>query len=138
VFAPASLDALRLFSQIGVCIFMFVGMELNLSQLRHSAHRFLVIGHSSILIPYLFGVVLALSLYNNYAQAGSISLRTRHGHFHEHHRLSSARPHFAGSQTLPFETRPETLCAAIGDVTAWCILAFIVAMRARRTSGQHL
>ena len=72
VFAPASLDALRLFSQIGVCIFMFaVGMELDLSQLRHSAHRFLVIGHSSILIPYLFGVVLALSLYNNYAQAGT-------------------------------------------------------------------
>ena len=72
VFAPASLDALRLFSQIGVCIFMFaVGMELDLSQLRHSAHRFLVIGHSSILIPYLFGVVLALSLYNNYAQAGA-------------------------------------------------------------------
>src|SRR5437016_14610404 len=67
VFAPASLDALRLFSQIGVCIFMFaVGMELDLSHLRHSAHRFLVIGHSSILIPYLFGVVLALSLYNNY------------------------------------------------------------------------
>ncbi len=31
VFAPASLDALRLFSQIGVCIFMFaIGMELNL------------------------------------------------------------------------------------------------------------
>src|SRR5437016_11994318 len=72
VFAPASLDALRLFSQIGVCIFMFaVGMELDLSQLRDSAHRFLVIGHSSILIPYLFGVVLALFLYNNYAPAGT-------------------------------------------------------------------
>ena len=40
-FAPASLNALKLFSQIGVCIFMFaVGMELDLSQLRHSAHRF--------------------------------------------------------------------------------------------------
>ena len=72
VFAPASLDALRLFSQIGVCIFMFaVGMELDLSQLRHSAHRFLVIGHSSILIPYLFGVVLALFLYNDYAPSGA-------------------------------------------------------------------
>ena len=71
MFAPESLDALRLFSQIGVCIFMFaIGMELDLSQLRHSAHRFLVIGHSSILIPYLFGVVLALFLYNNYAQPG--------------------------------------------------------------------
>ena len=60
-FAPASLNALKLFSQIGVCIFMFaVGMELDLSQLRHSAHRFLTIGHSRFLIPYLFGVVYRL------------------------------------------------------------------------------
>ena len=131
VFAPASLDTLRLFSQIGVCIFMFaVGMELDLSQLRHSAHRFLVIGHSSILIPYLFGVVLALSLYSNYAQAGLLyGLCTHHGHFHEHHRLPGARPHFAGSQTLRTKLgQTATLCAAIGDVTAWCILAFVVAI----------
>jgi len=72
VFAPASLDALRLFSQIGVCIFMFaVGMELDLSQVRHSAHRFFVIGHSSIFIPYFFGVVLALFLYNSYAPSAA-------------------------------------------------------------------
>ena len=132
VFAPASLDALRLFSQIGVCIFMFaIGMELDLSQLRHSAHRFLVIGHSSILIPYLFGVVLALFLYNNYAEAGTsftpfalvmgismsitafpVLVRILQDHKLFHSRLGQA----------------ATLCAAIGDVTAWCILAFVVAI----------
>ena len=72
VFATASLDPLRLFSQIGVCLFMFaIGMELNLGQLRHSAHRYVVIGHSSILIPYLGGVLLSFLLYRNYAAPGS-------------------------------------------------------------------
>jgi K+:H+ antiporter len=132
VFAPASLDALRLFSQIGVCIFMFaVGMELDLSQLRHSAHRFLVIGHSGILIPYLFGVVLALSLYNNYAQAGAsfISFALVMGismsitAFPVLVRILQDRKLFHSKLG-----QIATLCAAIGDVTAWCILAFVVAM----------
>jgi Kef-type K+ transport system membrane component KefB len=132
VFAPASLDALRLFSQIGVCIFMFaVGMELDLSQLRHSAHRFLVIGHSSILIPYLFGVVLALFLYGNYAQKGvpftpfalvmgiSMSITA----FPVLVRILQDRKLFHSKLG-----QIATLCAAIADVTAWCILAFVVAI----------
>jgi K+:H+ antiporter len=132
VFAPASLDALRLFSQIGVCIFMFaIGMELDLSQLRHSAHRFLVIGHSSILIPYLFGVVLALSLYSNYAQAGTsfISFALVMGismsitAFPVLVRILQDRKLFHSKLG-----QMATLCAAIGDVTAWCILAFVVAI----------
>jgi len=132
VFAPASLDALRLFSQIGVCIFMFaVGMELDLSQLRHSAHRFLVIGHSSILIPYLFGVVLALSLYSNYAQAGAsftpfaliMGISMSITAFPVLVRILQDRKLF---RTKLGQT--ATLCAAIGDVTAWCILAFVVAI----------
>ena len=132
VFAPASLDALRLFSQIGVCIFMFaVGMELDLSQLRHSAHRLLVIGHSSILIPYLFGVVLALSLYHNYAQADAsftsfalvMGISMSITAFPVLVRILQDRKLFHSKLG-----QIATLCAAIGDVTAWCILAFVVAI----------
>ena len=132
VFAPESLDTLRLFSQIGVCIFMFaVGMELDLSQLRHSAHRFLVIGHSSILIPYLFGVMLALELYSNYAQAGAsftafaliMGISMSITAFPVLVRILQDRKIF---RTKLGQT--ATLCAAIGDVTAWCILAFVVAI----------
>jgi Kef-type K+ transport system membrane component KefB len=132
VFAPESLDALRLFSQIGVCIFMFaVGMELDLSQLRHSAHRFLVIGHSSILIPYLFGVVLALSLYSNYAQTGAsftsfalvMGISMSITAFPVLVRILQDRKIFHSRLG-----QIATLCAAIGDVTAWCILAFVVAI----------
>ena len=108
-----------------------IGMELDLSQLRHSAHRFLVIGHSSILIPYLFGVVLALSLYNNYAQPGvsfssfalvmgiSMSITA----FPVLVRILQDRKLFHSKLG-----QIATLCAAIGDVTAWCILAFVVAI----------
>jgi Kef-type K+ transport system membrane component KefB len=132
VFAPASLDALRLFSQIGVCIFMFaVGMELDLSQLRHSAHRFLAIGHSSILIPYLFGVVLALSLYHNYAPVGAsftsfalvMGISMSITAFPVLVRILQDRKLFHSRLG-----QIATLCAAIGDVTAWCILAFVVAI----------
>jgi Kef-type K+ transport system membrane component KefB len=132
VFAPASLDALRLFSQIGVCFFMFaVGMELNLAQLRHSAHRFLVIGHSSILIPYLCGVVLSLSLYSSYARPGVsftafallIGISMSITAFPVLVRILKDRKLF-GSRL----GQTATLCAAIGDVTAWCILAFVVAI----------
>src|SRR5215467_6064025 len=56
LFAPSSLESLRLFSQLGVCLFMFVvGMELNLAELRHRAPRLLLISHGGILIPFLFG-----------------------------------------------------------------------------------
>jgi Kef-type K+ transport system membrane component KefB len=132
VFAPASLDALRLFSQIGVCMFMFaVGMELDLSQLRHSAHRFLVIGHSSILIPYLFGVVLALFLYSSYAQSSAsftpfalvMGISMSITAFPVLVRILQDRELFRTKLG-----QIATLCAAIGDVTAWCILAFVVAI----------
>jgi Kef-type K+ transport system membrane component KefB len=132
VFAPASLDALRLFSQIGVCIFMFaVGMELDLSQVRHSAHRFLVIGHSSILIPYFFGVVLALFLYNSYAPPAAsftsfalfIGISMSITAFPVLVRILQDRKLFRSKLG-----QVATVCAAIGDVTAWCILAFVIAI----------
>jgi Kef-type K+ transport system membrane component KefB len=132
IFAPGSLDTLRLFSQIGVCLFMFaVGMELNLAQLRHSAHRYLVIGHSSILIPYLCGVLLSFLLYSEYAGEGVsftafallIGISMSITAFPVLVRILKDQ-HLFGS-TLG---QIATLCAAIGDVSAWCILAFVIAI----------
>ena len=61
VFPAASMGALQLFSQIGVCLFMFaVGMELDLSHMRNRAHTVVFVSHASIIIPYFFGVALAL------------------------------------------------------------------------------
>jgi Kef-type K+ transport system membrane component KefB len=132
VFAPASLGALRLFSQIGVCFFMFaIGMELNLGQLRHSAHRYLVIGHSSILIPYLGGVLLSIPLFRYYAAPGAsflpfalfIGISMSITAFPVLVRILKDRGLFHSSLG-----QSATLCAAIADLTAWCVLALVVAI----------
>src|SRR6266513_4544257 len=71
IFAPSSLDTLRLLSQIGVCLFLFaVGMELDVSEVRYKAQTAVVVSHSSIVIPYFLGVTLALFLYSHLAQPG--------------------------------------------------------------------
>ena len=112
VFAPASLDALRLFAARSGCAFSCLQSAWNWTYRSSgdSAHRFLVIGHSSILIPYLFGVVLALFLYSNYAPVGCLFYAVRtslSGISMSITAFPDARPHFAGSKTFPFEIRPN-------------------------------
>src|SRR5436305_451464 len=72
VFAMSSLGALRLFSQIGVCLFMFaVGMEMDMTDLRRKAHTAVAVSYSSSAVPCFFGVLLALFLYGRFAQPGA-------------------------------------------------------------------
>jgi len=72
VFATPTLGPLRLFSQIGVCLFLFVvGMELNVSYLRKKVETAVVVSHASIVVPYLLGVILALFVYSQYALPGT-------------------------------------------------------------------
>src|SRR5437763_15516122 len=69
MFAASSLDALRLLSQIGVCLFLFaVGMELDMSEVRHKAKTAVVVSHSSIVIRYFLGVTMQLFLYSHFMQ----------------------------------------------------------------------
>lgn len=132
VFPAASLGALRLFSQIGVCLFMFaVGMELDVTRLRHKAHTTVVVSHASIMIPYFLGVLLAYFLYSQFAQPGAsftafalfMGISMSITAFPVLVRILQERGIF---KTLLGST--ATACAAIGDVTAWCVLAFVVAI----------
>jgi len=141
VFAASSLDALRLFSQIGVCLFMFaVGMELDVSQLRHKAQTAIVVSHSSIVIPYFLGVALALFLYSYLAQPGAtfsafalfVGISMNMTAFPVLVRILRDRGLFKS----PLGST-ATACAAVDDVTAWSILAFVVAI-ARATSATSM
>jgi hypothetical protein len=68
VFAASSLGSLRLFSQIGVCLFMFVvGMELDVSQLKQQARTAVLVSQTSILLPFLLGMVSSLFLFPRFA-----------------------------------------------------------------------
>jgi Kef-type K+ transport system membrane component KefB len=131
VFAPSSLEPLRLFSQIGVCLFMFaVGMEMDLSELRQKAHTAIVVSHASIITPCLFGVALALLLYERLAQPGAsfsafalfMAISMSITAFPVLIRILQDRGMFRSSLG-----RTAAACAAVGDVTAWGLLAFVVA-----------
>jgi Kef-type K+ transport system membrane component KefB len=137
IFAASSLEALRLLSQIGVCLFLFtVGMELDVSEVRYKAQAAVVVSHSSIVIPYFLGVTLALFLYSKLAQPGASFLA-----FALFMGISMSITAFpvlvrilqdCGIFKTPLGST-ATACAAIGDVTAWIMLAFVVAM-ARATN----
>lgn len=70
IFPVASLGALRLLSQVGIILFMFVvGMELDIKHLRDKAGTAITISHVSILFPYFLGVLFSLYIYQAYAPA---------------------------------------------------------------------
>jgi Kef-type K+ transport system membrane component KefB len=132
VFATSSLGALRLFSQIGVCLFMFtVGMEMDVTDLRRRAHTAIVVSQASMIVPYFLGMLLALFLYNRLAQPGASFLS-----FALFMGISMSITAFPVLVRIlrdrgMFKTSlgsTATACAAVGDVTAWCVLAFVVAI----------
>ena len=68
LFPASSLETLRLLSQIGVVLFMFiVGMELNIRHLREKGSAAVMISHASIIVPFLLGTALSLFLYRELA-----------------------------------------------------------------------
>jgi len=132
VFPPSSLGPLKLFSQIGVCLFMFaVGMELDVKHVRNKAHTAVVVSHASIIAPYFLGVVLAYFVYSSLAQPGTNFLAF--ALFMGISMSITAFPVLARilqernmSQTYLGST--AVTCAAVDDVTAWSALAFVVAI----------
>jgi Kef-type K+ transport system membrane component KefB len=132
LFPQISLPNLQFFSQIGLILFMFViGMELDLKVLKTKARNAVVISHASIIIPYALGMALAYFLYRGYAPPGisflSFSL------FMGIAMSITAFPVLARiiQERGITKTRLGTIaitCAAADDITAWCILASVVAL----------
>jgi Kef-type K+ transport system membrane component KefB len=131
VFTPASLDILKLFSQIGVTVFMFVvGMELETGPFRENARRAFLVSQTGIFVPFLFGVMAALFLYSGYAGTGtsftSFALFLGTGlsitAFPVLVRILEER----GMAKTPLGIAAIN-CAAVGDASAWAMLAVVVA-----------
>lgn len=132
VFPAESLGSLKLLSQLGVCLFMFVvGMELDLGQLRRKAGVAVAVSHASIVLPYTLGVLLAYGLYSELAAPGA-----RFSAFALFMGISmsiTAFPVLArilqerGLAQSPLGQTALT-CAAVDDVTAWSLMAFVVAV----------
>jgi Kef-type K+ transport system membrane component KefB len=132
LFDPGSLGSLKLLAEVGVLVFMFVvGLELDLTAVRRQARAALVVSHASIVVPYLLGVLLALLLYRSYAPPG-----VRFDSFALFMGIAmsiTAFPVLAriledrGLSKTPLGSTAIT-CAAVGDVSAWSILALVVAI----------
>ncbi len=121
---------LGVIAQLGVILYMFlVGLHFDLGVLRERGHMTLAISHASIMVPFTFGLVLALGLYADMAPAGVTF--TSFALFIGVSMSITAFPVLArilGDRGLQ-KTRMGVLaltCAAINDVTAWCLLAFVV------------
>jgi Kef-type K+ transport system membrane component KefB len=132
LFPKESLGNLQFLSQIGLILFMFViGMELDLKALRNKAHDAVVISHASIIIPFALGMGLAFYIYKSFAPAG-IDF-TSFGLFLGISMSITAFPVLARivQERNIHKTKLGTIvitCAAADDVTAWCILAAVIAI----------
>ena len=132
LFPASGMANLTAVSSLGLVLFMFVvGLEFDLGMIRNRAPLAIVVSQYSIAVPLLLGVLLAFGLYPSFATAdvsfpafalfmgASMSVTA----FPVLARILSERGLVRtqiGALTLT--------CAAINDVTAWCMLAFTIAV----------
>ena len=131
---------LGMLSQVGVILYMFlVGVELDPGLLRKRGHATVAISHASIIAPFLLGSFFALFLYPRlstadvpfYCFALFIGVSMSVTAFPVLARILTDR----GIHTTRMGVLAIT-CAAVDDVTAWCLLAFVVSVvQARMTGG---
>ncbi|HZS41224.1 MAG TPA: cation:proton antiporter [Polyangia bacterium] len=130
---------LNVLAQVGVILYMFlVGLELDPGLLRKRGHATVAISHASIIAPFLLGCTLALSLYPRFSSSDvpfscfalflgvSMSVTA----FPVLARiLTDRRIHKSRMGVIALT------CAAVDDVTAWCLLAFVVSVVQARAAG---
>ena len=120
---------LAIIAQLGVILYMFlVGLEFDASLLRAQAHTAIAISHASIIVPFLLGCVLALALFSRLAPPGVPF--TSFALFIGIALSVTAFPVLARILTDRGMVRTELgvlalSCAAVDDVTAWCLLAIV-------------
>jgi Kef-type K+ transport system membrane component KefB len=132
LFPASSMGTLRSLSQIGVILFMFiVGTEINARHLKEKARAAVIISHASIVAPFFLGVTVSLLIYRSFAPsdisftsfalfmgvAMSVTAFPVLARIIEERGMSSS---YLGSTAIA--------CAAVDDVTAWCILATVIAV----------
>jgi len=131
LFPAGSLQSLSFLGQIGLAFFMFVvGMQMDTANMKHKAPHAVMISHVSIVFPFFLGVGLAYYLYPQFApaQVGFIPFALFMGismsitAFPVLARIVQER----GLGGTPIGSLAIT-CAAADDITAWCLLAVVVA-----------
>ncbi len=132
LFPKESLGIMQMVAQLGVVLFMFlVGLELDPKLLRGRGHTSVAISHTSIIVPFLLGTGLAFYMYPRFSDP-SVPM-SAFALFMGVAMSITAFPVLARILTERHLMRTRVgavtiACAAVDDVTAWCILAFVVAI----------
>jgi Kef-type K+ transport system membrane component KefB len=132
LFPSSSLGFLNALSQIGVIVFMFlVGLGINPKELKKEGHAAVLASHVSITAPFVLAAILALYLYPRLSD-DSVSFAS-FALFMGAAMSITAFPVLARilAERDMLNSRLGTVaiaCAAVDDVTGWCILAYIVVL----------
>jgi Kef-type K+ transport system membrane component KefB len=139
---PSIMPSLGVLSQVGVILFMFlVGLELDTSLLRKKSHSTLAISHASIVLPFVLGAALSIWLYPRLSTSDVPF--TPFALFMGVAMSVTAFPVLAriltdrGLQRTPLGVIAIS-CAAVDDVSAWCLLAMLVGVAKSQLGGMLL
>lgn len=132
LFPESSLENIKFLSQIGLLLFMFiVGLELNIKTIKHKANSALLISHTSIVVAFTLGVFVAYYLFGEFTHQNTnflpfalfMGIAMSIAAFPVMARIIHER----GINKTPLGSTIIT-CAAIDDITAWCLLAAVIAI----------
>lgn len=130
LFPPEVVAILGVVAQFGLIFFMFlIGLELDLTLVARSGHVALLVSHTSIVFPFILGLGASLVVYPLLGSGDFVGFALFLGAA----LAITAFPVLARilTDTGLHRTRLGALaitCAAIDDITAWCLLAVVVAV----------
>ncbi len=128
LFPASGLGPLYALSQLGLVLFMFlVGLELRPGTIRGSAKSVIIASQASILAPFVCGGILAWTIY---PRLGNGAAKLPFVLFMGAAMGITAFPVLARilAEHKLMHTRVAVFaisCAAVDDITAWCLLAVI-------------
>lgn len=132
LFTPELMPRLDTLAQVGVVLFVFLaGLELNTKLMRGRGQLAVVVSHVSIALPFLLGVLLAIVAYTRFGPEGIDFLAF--ALFMGVSMSVTALPVLVRilKDTGLFRTEVGVVtltCAVVDDVTAWCLLALVIAL----------
>lgn len=130
LFPDPSIDFLKLLSQIGLILFLFImGLEISWEKLRDKLKSAVVISHFTILVSFISGIILSFYLYNPKEEVSFLTFSLFIGIAMS----ITAFPILAKiiQERNLTKDRGGILaisCAAFDDITAWILLAIIISI----------
>lgn len=139
VFHADAMIFLKHIAETGIVLYLFVmGLEIDLHRLKKSARSAVAISQASIALPFVLGIGLASQIYTGYAPAGVGQLE-----FSLFVGVSLSITAFPVLARILMDSNLHKTqlgdlaltCAAIDDISAWCLVAVVTGIMKSSLSG---